>query len=64
MGYGHRAVALAELPTPDWQHALADMDRHIELLEGRDPEAYRFRASIHENLGNRAEAERDRQMAE
>ncbi len=64
MGYGHRAVALTELPTPDWQQALADMNRHIELFEGRDPEAYRFRASIHENLGNRSEAERDCQMAE
>ena len=64
MGYGHRAIALTQLPTPDWEQALADMNRHIELFGGHDPEAYRFRASIHENLGNHAEAERDRQMAE
>ena len=64
MGYGHRAVALTQLPNPDWQQALSDMNRHIELFGGHDPEAYRFRASIHENLGNHAEAERDRGMAE
>ncbi len=63
MGYGHRAVALTRLSPPDWQQALADMIRHIELFEGRDLEAYRFRASIHENLGNHAEAKRDRRMA-
>ena len=64
MGYGHRAVALTELPTPDWQLALDDMNRHIQLFAGRDPEAYRFRALIRENLGNHAEADRDRRMAE
>ena len=64
MGYGHRAVALTELPTPDWQQALADMHRYIELFEGHDPEAYRFRASIHENLGNHGAAEKDRQWAQ
>ena len=60
MGYGYRAIALTQLPTPDWQGALADMDRHIELFKGRDPEAYRLRAWIHENLGNHEEAERNR----
>ena len=28
VGYGHRAIALAQLPTPDWQRAMADMDQH------------------------------------
>ena len=64
MGYGHRAIALTQLPTPDWQQALADMNRHIELFPGHDPEAYRLRAWIHESLGNHAEAERDRRLAE
>ena len=63
MGYGHRAIALTQLPTPDWENALADMNRHIELFQGHDPEAYKLRAWIHENLGNRDEAERDRQLA-
>ena len=48
-GYAHRAVAYTRLPTPEWGNALADMDRHIELFEGRDPEAYKLRAWIHEN---------------
>ena len=39
------------------------MDRHIELFEGHDPEAYRMRAWIHENLGNHEEAERNRRLA-
>ena len=64
MGYGHRAVALTQLPTPDWRQALIDMNRQIELFGGHDPEAYRFRASIHENLGNHGAAERDRQSAQ
>ena len=64
MGYGHRAIALTQLPTPDWQKALADMNRHIELFPHHDPEAYRLRAWIHESLGNHAEADRDRRMAE
>ena len=63
MGYGHRAIAYTQLTTPDWQNALADMNRHIQLFQGRDPEAYRFRALIYENLGQHAEAERDRQLA-
>ena len=63
MGYGHRAIALTQLPTPDWENALADMDRHIELFPRHDPEAYRLRALIHDNLGNHEEAERDRQLA-
>ena len=62
MGYGHRAIALTQLPTPDWQRALTDMNQHIELFPSRDPEAYRLRAWIHENLGNHAEAERDRRL--
>ena len=64
MGYGHRAIALTQLPTPDWQQALTDMNRHIELFPGRNPEAYRLQAWIHQNLGNHAEAERDRQLAQ
>ncbi len=64
MGYGHRAVALTQLPNPDWKQALSDMNRHLEFFGGHDPEAYRFRAWIHENLGNPAEANRDRRMAE
>ncbi len=63
MGYAHRAVAYTRLPTPEWGNALADMDRHIELFEGHDPEAYKLRAWIHENLGNQEEAERDRRRA-
>ena len=57
MGYGHRAIALTQLPTADWERALTDMNRHIELFPDHDPEAHRFRASIHEKLGNYAEAE-------
>ncbi len=64
MGYGHRAVALTELPTPDWQQSLNDMNRHIELFAGCDPEAYRSRAWIHQNLGNHGAAERDRQWTQ
>ena len=64
MGYRHRAVASTQLPTPDWQQVLSDMNRHIELFAGHDPEAYRFRASIHENLGNHGAAEKDRQWAQ
>ena len=60
MEYGHRAVALTQLPTPEWEKALADMDRHIELFPRRDPEGYRLRAWVHDNLGNHEEAERDR----
>ena len=63
MGYGHRAVALTQLPAPEWEKALADMDRHIELFPSQDPEAYRLRAWIHDNLGNHEEAEQDRQLA-
>ena len=63
MGYAHRAVAYTRLPTPEWGNALADMDRHIELFDGHDPEAYRMRAWIHENLGNHEEAERNRRLA-
>ena len=63
MGYGHRAIAYTQLPTPEWGKAIADMNQHIELFEGYDPEAYRLRAWIHENLGNREDAERDRRLA-
>ena len=63
MGYGHRAMALTQLPTPDWANALADMNRHIELFPHHDAEAYKMRAWIHDHLGNRDEAERDRQLA-
>ena len=62
MGYGHRAIGLTQLPTPDWQNALADMDRHIGLFTSHDPEAYRLRAWIHDNLDNHQEAERDRRV--
>ena len=62
MGYGHRAIALTQLPTPDWQQALADMNRHIELFGGHDSEAFRLRAWIHENLGNHEAAEMDRHL--
>ena len=63
MGYGHRAVSYTLLPTPDWQAALDDMDRSIPLHPQHDSEAYKMRAWIHDNLGNHAEAERDRQLA-
>ena len=56
-------IALIQLPTPDWENALADMDRHIELFPSHDPEAYKLRAWIHDNLGNHEEAKRDRQLA-
>ena len=62
MGYGHRAIAYTQPPTPEWDHALSDMDPHIELFEGHDPEAYRMRAWIHDNLGNHEAAERDRRL--
>ena len=60
MGYGHHAIAYTHLPAPELRKALADMNRHIELFQGHDPEAYRLRAWIHDNLGNNEEAERDR----
>ena len=63
MGYGCRTVTLTELPRPVWQQALADTNRHIELSARRDPEAHRLWACIHGNLGNYAEADRDRQTA-
>ena len=63
MGYGHRAIALTQLPTPDWENALADMDRHTQLFPGHDPEAYKLSAWIHDSLGNYEAAERDRQLA-
>ena len=62
--HGHRADAHTLLPTPDWQAALADMDQSIPLHPQHNSEAYRFRAWIHENLGNHAAAERDRQSAQ
>ena len=63
MGYGHQAVELTQLPTPEWEKARTDMDRHIELFPGHDAGAYKMRAWIHDNLGNRDEAERDRRLA-
>ena len=60
LAYNPRA---AQLPTPDWQYALADMDQHIELFPSHDPEAYDSRAGTHDNLGNREQAERDRRLA-
>ena len=63
MGYGHRAVALVMLPTPDWYGALADLDRSIERHSRHDPGAYEYRAWINEQLGDHAQAERDRKMA-
>ena len=39
------------------------MNPHTELFPSRDPEAYDFRAWIHDNLGSHGEAERDRQLA-
>ena len=39
------------------------MNRHIELFPGHDPETYRFRALTNDNLGNRAEADQDYQLA-
>ena len=44
MGYGHRAIALTQLPILEWEKALADMDRHIDLFPSHDPEAYKLRA--------------------
>ena len=61
-GYGHRAMAYAPLLVPDWQIPLADMNRHIELFTGHNPEAYRLRPLIHDNLGNHAEAEQSRRL--
>ena len=62
-GYGHRAIALTQRPTPDWENALADMDRHIELFPSHDPEAYKMRAWINDNLRNYQEAERGQRLA-
>ena len=62
-GYTHLAVAYTQLPTPDWENALTDMNQHIVLFPGHDPEAYKMRAWIHDNLGNHEEAERNRQLA-
>ena len=39
------------------------MDRYIELFSRHNPEAYKLRAWIHDNLGNREEAEQDRLSA-
>ena len=64
MGYCHRAIALTQLPTPDWENALADMYRQIELFPHHDPEAYKLRALIHDNLGNDGAAKRDRELAQ
>ena len=64
MGYGHRAIAYTQLPAPDWESALVDINRHIELFPGHDAEAYRFRALIHDNLGNHEKAERDRLLTQ
>ena len=63
MGYGYRAIALTQLPTPDWQGALADMDRRIEQFPHHDREGYDLSAWIHDNLGNHEEAERDRRLS-
>ena len=63
MGYSHRAIAYTQLPTPEWGNALADKNRHIQLFAGHDPEAYRLRAWIHDNLGNHEAAEQDRRLA-
>ena len=63
VGYGHRPMALTQLRTPDWRNALADPNWRIELFPGCDAAGYRFRALVHDNLGNHAEAERDRPPA-
>ena len=63
MGYGHRSIALTMLPTPDWHGALADLDRSIERHPKHDPGTYEFRAWINEQLGDHAQAQRDRLMA-
>ena len=63
MGYGHRSIALTMLPNPNWHGALADLDRSIKRHPRHDPETYKFRAWINEQLGDHAQAERDRQMA-
>ena len=64
MAYAHRAVANTLLPIPDWHAALADMDQSISLHPQHDSDDYKFRAWIHENLGNHSAAERDRQSAQ
>ena len=64
MGYGHHAIVLTQLPTPDWENALVNINRHIELFPHHDPEAYKLRAWIHDNLGNHEAPERDRQLAQ
>ena len=63
MGYGHRAIARTQLQTPDWENALVDINRHIELFPGHNHEAYRLRALINDNLGNHDAAKRDRELA-
>ena len=63
IGYGHRAIAYTQLPTPDGENAMADMNQHIVPFPGHDPEASKMRAWIHDNLGNREEAERYRQLS-
>ena len=63
MGYGQRSVALTMLPTLDWYDALAYLDRSIERHPKHDSGAYEFRAWINEQLGDHAQAQRDRQMA-
>ena len=64
MAYAHRAVANTFLPIPDWHAAMADMDQSISLHPQHDSDGYKFRAWIHENLGNHSAAERDRQSAQ
>ena len=51
------------LLTPDWYGALADLDRSIERHPKHDSGAYEIRAWISEQLGDHAQAQRDRQMA-
>ena len=36
--YRHRAAAYTMLPTPEWENALADRERHIDLFPSYDPE--------------------------
>ena len=45
-------ITLTQLPTPVWEKALSDTDRYIELFPRHDPEVYKLRGWIHDNLGS------------
>ena len=62
-GHDNRAITFTQPTTPEWENALSDVNRFIELYPGHHPEAYNLSAWIHHNLGNDEAAERDLRLA-